>query len=157
MVAKEQLPATGGLFLGSDAASLLNSTETIWATQDQRHTAHGLVRYQPIEKLWMAVGASYGSGLPLELNGEDTATLVREFGQAVVDRVNLSARRVRPSSALDFSAGVEVLKKESRAVRLQGDLRNITDRLNVINFNSLFSGTALASPRAVSLRVRVDF
>ena len=157
MVAKEQLPVTGGLFLGSDAASLLNSTETIWATQDQRHTAHGVIRYQPLGKLWMAFGASYASGLPLELNGEDTATLVRDFGQAVVDRVNLSAGRVRPSSSLDFSTGVEVLKKESRVVRLQGDLRNMTDRLNVINFNSLFSGTALASPRALSLRVRVDF
>ena len=157
MVAKEQLPVTGGLFLGSDAASLLNSTATIWATQDQRHTAHGLVRYQPLGKLWMALGASYGSGLPLELNGEDTATLVREFGQAVVDRVNLGAGRVRPSSSLDFSAGVEVWKKETHVVHLQGDVRNITDRVNVINFNSLFSGTALASPRAVSLRARIDF
>jgi hypothetical protein len=105
----------------------------------------------------MALGASYGSGLPLELNGEDTATLVREFGQAVVDRVNLGAGRVRPSSSLDFSAGVEVWKKETHVVHLQGDVRNITDRVNVINFNSLFSGTALASPRAVSLRARIDF
>ena len=157
MVAKEQLPVTGGLFLGNDAASLLNSTQTIWSTQDQRHTAHGLIRYQPLAKLWMALGASYGSGLPLELNGEDTATLVQEFGQAVVDRVNLSAGRVRPSSSLDFSAGVEVFKKEARVVHLQADLRNMTDRLNVINFNSLFSGTALASPRALSARVRFDF
>ena len=157
MVAKAQLPVIGGLFLGNDAASLLNSAETIWVSQDQRHTAHGQIRYQPVSRFWMALGASYGSGLPVELNGEDTPTLVAEFDQAVVDRVNLNAGRVRPSSSLDISAGVELWKKESRALHLQGDIRNLTNRLNVINFASLFSGTALASPRACSIRLRVDF
>jgi hypothetical protein len=103
------------------------------------------------------MGASYGSGLPLELNGEDTATLVAEFGQAVVDRVNMQAQRVRPSFALDASASVQLWKRELRTVVLQGDVRNLTDRLNVINFANVFSGTALASPRAASVRLRFDF
>jgi hypothetical protein len=105
----------------------------------------------------MAMGASYGSGLPLELNGEDTATLVAEFGQAVVDRVNMQARRVRPSFAVDASASLQLWKRELRSVVLQGDVRNLTDRLNVINFANVFSGTALASPRATAVRLRFDF
>jgi hypothetical protein len=157
MVAKAQLPVVGGLFLGQDAAALLNSRDTIRVTQDQRHTAHGQVRYQPAPKFWMAMGASYGSGLPLELNGEDTATLVAEFGQAVVDRVNMQARRVRPSFAVDASASLQLWKRELRSVVLQGDVRNLTDRLNVINFANVFSGTALASPRATAVRLRFDF
>jgi outer membrane receptor protein involved in Fe transport len=157
MVAKSQLPVVGGLFLGEDAASLLNSTGTLRVTQDQRHTAHGQVRYQPVKKFWMAMGAGYGSGLPVELNGEDIATLISEFGKAVVDRVNMQTRRVRPSFALDASAGVQLWKRESHTVMLQADVRNLTDRLNVINFANIFSGTALASPRAASLRLRFDF
>jgi hypothetical protein len=157
MVAKAQLPVVGGLFLGQDAAALLNSKETIWVTQDQRHTAHAQVRYQPVTRFWTALGASYGSGLPIELNGEDQATLLAEFGQAVVDRVNLGAGRVRPSFTLEVSAGAELWKREARAVVLQGDVRNLTNRLNVIDFANVFSGTALASPRAASMRLRFDF
>lgn len=157
MVAKAQLPVVGGLFLGQDAAPLLNSKETIWVTQDQRHTAHAQVRYQPVKRFWTTLGASYGSGLPIELNGEDRATLLAEFGQAVVDRVNLQAGRVRPSFTLDVSAGAELWKRETRAIALQGDVRNLTNRLNVIDFANIFSGTALASSRGASVRLRFDF
>jgi TonB dependent receptor len=161
MVASARLPVVGGLFLGQDAADLLNSNARIWISQDQRHTAHGQLRYQPWSRFWTSVGASYGTGLPVDLNGEITptlvATLVEEFGQAVVDRVNLSAGRVRPSLSVDLSAALDLYKKESCAVRLQGDIRNLNDRLNVINFASVFSGTAIASPRTFSLRLRFDY
>lgn len=157
LVAKARLPVTGGLFLGDEKAALLNSTEKIWVSQDQRHTARGQVRYQPISRFWMALGASSGSGLPIELNGEDTSTLIALFGSRVVDRVNLQAGRVRPSFTLDVSGGLELWKKEALALHVQGDVRNLTNRLNVINFASIFSGTALASPRTATVRVRVDF
>jgi hypothetical protein len=157
MVASARLPVVGGLFLGEDAADELNSNNRIWISQDQRHTVHGQLRYQPWSRLWMSVGASHGTGLPVDLNGESTATLVEEFGQAVVDRVNLDAGRVRPSLSVDLSAAVDLYKKESRAVRLQGDIRNLNDRLNVINFASVFSGTAIGSPRTFSLRLRFDY
>jgi hypothetical protein len=52
---------------------------------------------------------------------------------------------------------LELWKKELRTLQLQGDIRNLTNRLNIINFASLFSGTALATPRAYSLRLRLSF
>ncbi|MBZ5548623.1 MAG: TonB-dependent receptor [Acidobacteriia bacterium] len=157
MVASARLPVVGGLFLREDASALLNSNARTWVSQDQRHTAHGQIRYQPWSRFWTSLGASYGTGLPVDLNGESTATLVEQFGQAVVDRVNFSAGRVRPSLAIDLSAAVDLYKKESRALRLQGDIRNLNDRLNLINFASVFSGTAIAPPRTFSLRVRFDY
>lgn len=157
LVASARLPVVGGLFLGEDASGLLNSNARTWVSQDQRHTVHGQVRYQPWSRFWTSLGASYGTGLPVDLNGESVATLVEQFGQAVVDRVNLSAGRVRPSLAIDISAAVELYKKESRALRLQGDIRNLNDRLNVINFASVFSGTATAAPRTLSLRLKFDY
>jgi hypothetical protein len=157
MVASARLPVVGGLFLGQDAPQLLNSNARIWISQDQRHTAHGQLRYQPWSRFWTSVGASYGTGFPVELNGESTATLVEEFGQAVVDRVNLDAGRVRPSLSVDLSAALDLYRKESRAVRLQGDIRNLNNRLNLINFASVFSGTAISEPRTFSLRLRLDY
>jgi len=157
MVASAHLPVVGGLFLGEDAAQLLNSNARIWVSQDQRHTVHGQFRYQPWARFWTSAGASYGTGLPVELDGVPAPILAAEFGQAVVDRVNLNAGRVRPSLSIDLSAAADLYKKESRTVRLQGDIRNLNNRVNVINFASVFSGTAIASPRTFSLRVRFDY
>jgi len=156
-VASAQLPVVGGLFLGDDAAEELNSHARTWISQDQRHTVHGQVRYQPWSRFWMALGASYGSGLPVELSGEDISTLIDEFGQQVVDRVNLEGGRVKPALAVNVSGAVEIYHKEGRSLRLQGDIRNLNDRLNVINFASVFSGTAIGAPREYALRLRYDY
>jgi hypothetical protein len=85
--------------------------------------------YQPWSCFWTSVGASYGTGLRVELNGESTATFVEEFGQVVVDRVNLNAGRVRPSLSVDLSAALDRYKKESRAACLQCDIALLSDRL----------------------------
>jgi enoyl-[acyl-carrier-protein] reductase (NADH) len=36
-------------------------------------------------------------------------------------------------------------------------LLNVTNRLNVINFAGLFSGTAIAPPRSFAIRLHADF
>jgi len=55
-VASARLPVVGGLFLGEDAGEELNSHARVWISQDQRHTIHGQVRYQPWSRFWMAAG-----------------------------------------------------------------------------------------------------
>ncbi len=40
---------------------------------------------------------------------------------------------------------------------LQFDMRNAAGRLNVINFNGLFSGTALAPGRQLSVQMKLRF
>lgn len=153
MAGTGSLPVTGGLFL-EDAGSLLHSTASFPVTQDQRNTAHGRVRYQAASRVWLAIGASYGSGLPVEIDSDaDINQLIAQYGQAVVQRINFDRGRVRPSFSLDASAGVELWKHEKRSLRLQADVLNLTNRLNVINFAGLFSGTALAAPRMASVRV----
>jgi len=157
MVASARLPVVGGLFLGEEASSLLNSNQRIWVSQDQRHTAHGQVRYQPWHRFWTSLGASYNTGLPVHIEGESTSALIDRFGQGVVKRVDLGAGRIRPSLAVDVSSAVELYKKESRTLRLQGDVGNLNGRLNLINFASVFSGTAIAAPRSFSMRLRFDY
>jgi outer membrane receptor protein involved in Fe transport len=82
---------------------------------------------------------------------------VEQFGQRVVERVNFETGRVRPSFSLDASAGVTLTRPERGGLHLQVEVRNLTNRLDVINFAGLFSGTALAPPRSIAVRVRADF
>jgi len=157
MTGRGHLPVAGGLFLGNDVAQILNSTAVFPITQDQRNTMRARVRYQAAARLWFAAGFEYGSGLPIEVDSPDVALLTGQYGQSVIDRVNFDRGRVRPSSSIDLSAGADLWKKEQRAVRLQADLFNLADRLNVINFAGLFSGTAIAPGRNVAVRLQAEW
>ncbi len=68
-------------------------------------------------------------GRPL---GIDRAEAVAQYGARIVDRVNFEAGRVRPSFSLDASAGMVLAKSATRRLGLQLDVRNLTNRLNVI-------------------------
>jgi outer membrane cobalamin receptor len=150
-------PITGGLFLGSDAASGLTDTGEFAVSQDQRNTARVRVRFQAPHRIWLAVGAQYGSGLPADIGGADSSVLLARYGAAILDRVNLDRGRVRPSFSVDAAAGVELYRKEQRSASFQIQAANLSNWVNVINFASLFSGTAVAPPRSVSARLRLTF
>jgi outer membrane cobalamin receptor len=152
-----ELPITGGLFLGDEGVAQLESRARFPLTQDQRHTVRGRATYQFSPSAWVAIAGSYGSGLPFEDFDETPGDAIEEFGERVVQRVNFATGRVRPSASLDVSTGFTLIKSSSRSVRLQAEVRNLTNRLDVINFAGLFSGTALAAPRSAAVRVRLEF
>ena len=160
IVGSAYLPVTGGLFLGSDATNALNQANgRFWDSQDQRNTVHGRLRYQLNNRAWVAVGGEYGSGLPAVV--EDTPAAIQqaiaEYGQAIVDRVDFARGRVKPSLSIDCSAGVDLWKHDQMAVGLQGDVQNLNNRLNLINFAGLFSGNTVAQPRSYFLRLHALF
>jgi len=152
-----QGPITGGLFLGVDAANRLADTSKFAVTQDQRNTARARVRFQADRRLWLALGSQYGSGLPADVGSANPADLLAAFGPEILSHVNLARGRVRPNFSLDAAAGAELYHKEQRSATIQVQVGNLTDRLNVINFASLFSGTAVATPRSVTARLKLTF
>ena len=152
-----QGPITGGLFLGSDAANALTDTSRFAVTQDQRNSLRARVRFQAPRHAWLAMGAQYGSGLPADIGNANVSDLLAAFGQQILDRVDLARGRVRPNFSLRVAAGAEIYHKESRSAALQIQVANLANRLNVINFASLFSGTALGEPRSVSANLRLTF
>ena len=152
-----QFPIAGGLFLNDNALDLLHSTARFPVTQDQRNTGRALFRYQIHPRLWTAWSASYNSGLPSETSDQDPASLRAQYGAAVVGRVNFDRGRVKPSFSLDASVGADLWRKEKHSVSVQADLLNLTNRLNVINFAGLFSGTDIAPPRSFGIRLRTEF
>lgn len=154
-----QLPISGGLFLDEGSAELQSSYDKFPISQDVRNVANAYARYQISSRLWTAWTASYTSGLPVEDADElpDTDFLIAQFGASVVDKVNFNRGRVRPSFSLNASLGMNLLLTDKWKVSVQADMTNITDRLNVINFAGLLSGTAIGMPRSASARVRIDF
>ena len=149
------LPITGGLLL-DDSSTLLTSADRFPISQDQRHTVRGRVSCDLSSRVTVSAAGSYGSGLPVEFTGTPEVAL-EQYGPRILDRVDLEAGRVRPSAALDASASAIVLHSDRRTLRIQADVRNLTGRLNVINFAGLFSGTAIGPPRSAAVRVQLSF
>jgi hypothetical protein len=153
-----QGPVTGGLFLGDAALSALGDNSRFYVSQDQRNTARSRVRVQLTHRLWGAAGASYGSGLPAELDtNADYSFLLSQYGAQIVSRVNFDRQRVRPSYSFDLAGGVDLLRKDRRVVTVEAEAFNLTNRVNVINFASLFSGTAVGAPRSASVALKLQF
>ena len=152
-----QGPITGGLFLGSDAANQLTDTSKFAVSQDQRNTARVRVRFQAPRRVWFAARGEYGSGLPADIGDTDPSLLLEQYGAAILDRVNLARGRVRPNMSVDAAVGAELYRKEQRTASFQIQAANLNNRVNVINFASLFSGTAVGTPRSLSAHLRIAF
>ena len=150
------LPITGGLLLGDDAASELSSKDSFPISQDQRHTARGRIAYQLSERAWVAMAGSYGSGLPVEFVG-DPAQALAQYGPRIIRQVDFENGRVRPSASLDAAVSATLVKTGRTELRVQANAVNLTNRLNLIDFAGLFSGTAIASPRTFGVRAQIQF
>ena len=155
-VGSAYLPATGGLFLGVEDITSNLGTGRFWDSQDQRNTVRTRYRYQLSPRVWVGLGAEYGSGLPVEFQGTVDQALA-QYGQQVVNRVDFARGRVQPQFALDASVGAELYKSDRLTMRIQGDVENINGRLNVIDFAGLFSGNAIGPPRSGFVRLQTDF
>jgi hypothetical protein len=162
MLGRASSPVTGGLFIrGGEAGELRETVVRFPITQDQRNTVAAQVRYDPHPRAWITAGVRYGSGLPVELEEDEEED--EEHGQEqpipdeVLKRVDFARGRVRPNFNLNFSVGARVWERAGRSATVQFDARNLTDRLNVINFSGLFSGTALAPGRQFNVQLKLRF
>jgi outer membrane receptor protein involved in Fe transport len=163
MLGTANSPVTGWLFVeGGEAVELRDIAQRFPISQDQRNTAVSMVRYEPHPRIWFMVRGRYGSGLPVELEDDDDEEDqgakdggISSIPPAILDQVNFERGRVRPNFNLDFSVGTRLWRNADKAVNLQVDVINATDRLNVINFSGVFSGTALAPSRMVGVKLRV--
>jgi hypothetical protein len=150
-------PVTGGLFLGDDAAAATTQlTGHFPDSQDQRNTVRGRVRYQASRRFWLAGGIQYDTGLPFDFDG-DPATVLAQYGQKVLDRINFARGRIFPAFQVNASAGAEIYRSDKVNMRFQVDGQNLTNVLNVIDFGGLFSGNAIGPPRSFAMRLVTNF
>lgn len=150
-------PVTGGLFLGDEAVQAISATSGVFpVSQDQRNTVRARFRYEVTPRIWVAVGGTYDSGLPIDFDGTYQEAEM-QYGQAILNRVNFSDYRPRPLFSLNASLGITLRKNEKYPVRFQIDGTNLTNEINVIDFAGLFSGTAIGPPRSVNARLQFGF
>jgi len=147
-------PVTGGLFLHGDGGA--PSSGHFPASQDQRNTVRGRLRYQIHPRVWISGGMQYDSGLPFEFNG-DPATVPAQYGQPMLDRINFARGRIRPAFQVSASAGADLHHSDRWTARLQVDGQNLNNVLDVINFGGLFSGNAIGPSRSVAVRLTTIF
>ncbi len=150
-------PVTGGLFLGDDATQAKQQLSGHFPdSQDQRNTVRGRLRYQATTRIWFAGGLQYDTGLPFEFDG-DPSTVLAEYGQRVLNRINFARGRIDPTFQLNASAGVDLYRSDRVSTRLQADGENLTNILDVIDFGGLFSGNAIGPGRSAMLRLTASF
>jgi outer membrane receptor for Fe3+-dicitrate len=154
IVGNSWFPVTGGLFLGDDAMN--PTTGHFPDSQDQRNTVRARVRYQVVPRLWIALGCDYNTGLLFQpdLTPQQYAT---EYGQVVINHLNFNSDRIDPYLTESASVGVDLYLHEKRSVRLQADIQNLSNKLEVIDFGGLFSGNALGPSRQYTFRLVTTF
>jgi hypothetical protein len=150
-------PVTGGLFLGDDAAAAETQLSGHFPdSQDQRNTVRARLRYQIHPRVWIASGVQYDTGLPFEFDG-DPGTVLAQYGQQVLNRINFDRGRIDPTFQVSASAGAEVYHSEHAQVHLQVDGENLSNVLDVIDFGGLFSGNAIGPSRSGFVRLVTNF
>ena len=159
-VATTFFPVRGGLLL--EAKDLATSGH-FPATQDQRNTVRSRIRYQVIPRLWVAFGVDYNSGLPFEqvnqeISPEQAAAQARNlFGPGVVSQVNFNRGRILPQMLENASVGFDLYKRKEREMRLQFDVANLSNELNVVDFGGLFSANVIGPARSYYGRLSMRF
>ncbi len=150
-------PVTGGLFLGDDASAALTQTTGYFPdSQDQRNTLRARGRYQIAPRLWIALGCNYNTGLPFQpdLTPQQYAT---EYGPVVINHLNFDRNRIRPYFTQSLSVGVALYQRDNLTVRFQGDIANLSNTLELIDFGGLFSGNAIGPARQYTFRLVTTF
>jgi hypothetical protein len=157
IVGNAWFPVTGGVFFGSDASDAASQlTGHFPDSQDQRHTVRGRIRYQVTPRLWTAFGVQYDTGLPFDFDG-DPSTVLAQYGQQVLNRINFDRGRIYPAFQANASTGADIYKSDRMTIRFQADGQNLNNVLNVIDFGGLFSGNAIGPSRSFSLRLATEF
>jgi len=157
IVGNAWFPVTGGLFFGSDASQAASQLNGHFPdSQDQRNTVRGRVRYQITPRMWTAFGVQFDSGLPFDFDG-DPATVLAQYGQQVLDRINFDRGRIDPAFQANASAGADLYKSDRVKMTLEADGQNLNNVLNVIDFGGLFSGNAIGPARSYFLRLNTRF
>ena len=152
-------PINGGLFLGEDPLSLQVSGLKFANDHDQRNEAQFQVSYNHPSGLYASLNGRYDSGVPTDVEpGTTLAQFVADgFDPRLYNQIDFERGRVRPRMIWNASIGADLFRKERTNVNVQIDFQNFTNRLFLYNFESVFSGTHVGSPRLISARLGIHF
>jgi hypothetical protein len=147
-------PFSGGLFLGSAAVNVLNAGPFV-IDHDQKLGLHGILQYLSRRGFWATGGIRYDSGLVSNPSDPEQVRADPDYAD-LLPYVNLTSDppRVRPRTVLDFATGYERVREGRRLWDVQFQVQNLTGKVALYNFQSIFVGTRLVQPRTFGIRLR---
>src|SRR5262245_46316113 len=147
-------PLNGGLFLTEEFIEIGPGVKFI-PDQDQRNTgAFGVTYRHQRSGLLLSLSGRHESGAPLEVEEERLEELKSAPGAELVD---FERGRVRPRTTFNFSAGVDLFKKEKLVCAAQIDILNLAGRVFAYNFGNPFEGTHFGYGRRWGGGLRIEF
>jgi outer membrane receptor protein involved in Fe transport len=147
-------PLNGGLFLTDEFIEIGPGIKFI-PDQDQRNTGAFGVTYQHHHSgLLLSFTGRHESGVPLEVEEDRLEELKSAPG---AELVNFERGRVKPRTIFNFSAGVNLFKREKLSCAAQIDILNIADKFFAYNFGNPFEGTHFGYGRRWSGGLKIEF
>ncbi len=155
----EFTPINGGLFLGKNVSRLFVPGLKFDADHDQRNEAQFQLSYNHKSGVYATFSGRYDSGVPVDVEpGTTLAQFVADgFDPRLYPQIDFARGRIRPRTILNFSVGADLFRKDRTNLNLQFDVQNLTNRLFLYNFESVFSGTHVGFPRMFSGRIALRF
>ncbi|MFL6275037.1 MAG: TonB-dependent receptor [Blastocatellia bacterium] len=153
-------PINGGLFLGEAVESLSNPGLRFPNDHDERNSGQFQLNYTHKPSGWWATfGGRYDSGVPVDVEPGTTRAqfIAGGFDPRLFEQIDFEHGRVKPRTIFNFSTGVDLRQSERVALSLALDVQNLSDRLYVYNFESVFSGTHIGPPRQWGGRLTLKF
>ena len=153
-------PINGGLFLGEVVNPLREPGIRFPNDHDQRNSGQfGLNYTHKRTGWWTSFGGRYDSGVPVDVApGTTLQQFVADgFDPRIFPLLDFQRGRVKPRTVLSFSTGVDLFQKERVSMSASLDIQNLTNRLFVYNFESVFSGTHIGPPRQWGGRLTLRF
>lgn len=153
-------PISGGLFLGEAVDPLTSPGFRFPNDHDERTESQFQVNYTNKRTGWWATfGGRYDSGVPA---GVDPGTTLAQFAAAGFDPrffndIDFQRGRIKSRMILNISTGVDLFQKEHVGLSAAFGIENLTDKLYLYNFESVFSGTHVGPPRLFSGHISLKF
>jgi len=153
-------PINGGLFLGETVGTLDNPGFRFPNDHDQRNSGQFGINYTHKKTgWWSSFGGRYDSGVPVDVEPGTTLSefVAAGFDPRIFPLLDFQRGRVKPRTVLSFSTGIDLFQKERVSMSTSLDIQNLTDKLFVYNFESVFSGTHIGPPRQWGGRLALKF
>jgi len=147
-------PFTGGLYIGQQAVELLNAGPFL-IDHDQKLGLQSNIHYTPHRRWWVSTSIRYDSGLVS--NPSDPVKVAADPDHSdLLPYVNLTAStpRVRPRTVTDVAVGYQGWRGDRQAWDVQLHASNIFNVTALYNFQSVFVGTRLITPRMTAVKLR---
>jgi outer membrane receptor protein involved in Fe transport len=153
-------PINGGLFLGETVQTLQHPGRRFPNDHDERNSGQFQINYNHKRSgWWTSFGGRYDSGVPVDVQpGTTREQFVGEgFDPRLFDQIDFQRGRIKPRTILNFSTGIDLFRQERVQTSMALDVQNLTDTLFLYNFESVFSGTHVGSPRLWSGQLTLRF